>query len=92
MLQDHGSGEPRDVNQTIDLQAVPPSQGQRKKHVLAVASSDETRVERYGSGHVEQPVSYRVIPEKEREKERTAKRKHGDDGSGHGKWSVNETA
>lgn len=52
MLQDRGSDESRDVNQTIDFQPVPSLRDQRalKKHVLAAASSDETRVELCGSG------------------------------------------
>lgn len=52
MLQDRGSDESRDVNQTIDFQPVPSLREQqaRKWHVLVAASSNETRVEQYGSG------------------------------------------
>jgi len=68
MLRDRGSGGPRDVNQTIRLEPVPPSwrQGVQKYHIPVVASSDETHVEQYGSGHDEQPGSYKTIP-KERD-------------------------
>ena len=63
MLQDHESSERRVVSQTIGFQPDPPSGGRRARtrHVLVAASSDETRVELYGSGHVLQPANYRMI-------------------------------
>ena len=71
MPRDRGSDEPRDVNKTIHFRPDPPSRGgrARKKHVPAVASSDETRVGLCGSGHVWQPASYKTAPE-ERRKQR----------------------
>lgn len=92
MLQDRGSGEPRDVNETIDFRPVPPSRRERaqREHVLAAASSDETRVERSGSDHAEQPASYDMIPRRETRGRRNVSTVTM--AAGCGKRSVNETA
>jgi len=64
MLQDRGSRESRGVNETVEPRLVLQSRRERigERHILVVASPDETRVDLYGSGHVWQPVTREVIP------------------------------